>query len=216
MEARRGFVDCKAFLVSRGGVLMWGRSHVVNIVTIDGMKYLVDVGFGVQNLLIPVPLVPDQVVRHESGFEMKMQHGPIAGSIAKQDFWIYNFREKVPIAGSEGDGWVQGYAFSEGEVFPEDVGVLNYCVETNPEGFFTNNVMCVKVLEDGRRLSLFNERVSIRSGGELEVLETFNGEEERVEALERLFGVVVTAEDREGIVGMVTELKEGAGEAVKD
>ncbi|RPA78527.1 cysteine proteinase [Ascobolus immersus RN42] len=177
-----------------------GMSHVVNILTLDGQRYLLDVGFGNQNLLRPIPLIPDNVIRTETGFEMKVQHEPIPNSLTGQKFWIYNFRD------FDAEAWTQGYCFGETEIFLEDVEQLNYPVLTSPEGFFVNNVTCVRVGEDDERIIIFNDRMTRKKGKDSEVLANFSDEAERVRALKEWFWVSLTDEEKDGIRGMNTEL----------
>jgi arylamine N-acetyltransferase len=146
-----------------------------------------------------------------------------------QALWVYEMR----VAGSE--EWTPRYAFTETEFLPSDFEVMNHYTSTSSKIWFTKKIVCVRYLLDGDdgdlakleegeedkgkedeegvekgivgQIMLDGNVVKRRIGEESEVLEELRSEEERVRALERWFGIVLSQEEREGIRGMVTELK---------
>jgi hypothetical protein len=63
----------------------------------------------------------------------------------------------------------------------------------------------------GKRM-LVNDTVKENLGGKTKIVQECQSETERVEALEKWFGMSFTQEEREGIRGYVTELKGSHGE----
>ena len=90
---------------------------------------------------------------------------------------------------------------------------MNLSTMTTPQSFFVQVVLCVKTLlnKDSKDaegvLTLFQNEVKRRMCGTKEVVETLRSEADRVSALEKWFGIVLTEEERRGIIGLVTELK---------
>jgi arylamine N-acetyltransferase len=180
---------------------------MVNIVTIENQRYLVDVAFGADGPCRPLPLIHG----HESPgifpqlyrltYTLLPQH-----TDNSQRTWVYSYRQSD-------DPWTDGYSFTEVEFFPADYEVMNLSTMTTPQSFFVQVVLCVKTLlnKDSKDaegvLTLFQNEVKKRMGGTKEVVETLRSETDRVRALEKWFGIVLTEEERRGIVGLVTELK---------
>lgn len=188
------------------------RSHMVNLVTIEGKKYLVDVGFGAQEATQPVPL--------EDGYEVTTI-GPIRGrlelkhiekQVTKDDpaqrLWVWCSNK-----GGEGAQWEDMYSFSEAEIFPEDFEALNYFIMTRPQSFFNQTVLAYRPVLDEGTGELVGERILhgnvIKEGasGQDRILEVLETEEDRVRALETHFDIRLTEKERRGIKGLMTELK---------
>jgi arylamine N-acetyltransferase len=180
---------------------------MVNIVTIGNQRYLVDVGFGADVPSYPLPLIPG----HESpgifpqSYKLTYTRLP-QHTDDTQRAWVYSYR--MP-----DEPWTDGYSFIEVEFFPEDYEVMNLSTMSAPQSFFVQVVLCVKTLlnDDSKDaegvLIMFKNEVKRRIGGMVEVVETLRSELDRVRALEKWFGIVLTEEERKGIIGLVTELK---------
>lgn len=89
--------------------------------------------------------------------------------------------------------------------------MINYYTSTSRTVFFTYAIVVVKMIMEGEevvgQVILSGGEVKRRIKGVTEHLVTCRGEGERVDALERWFGVRLTGEERRGIKGTVTELK---------
>lgn len=195
-----------------GGCGWEGWSHMVNIVTLDsGQKFMLDVGFGANGPISPLLLDEDNTAsyntKHIAPAETRLVFENVLNGYADagQRLWQYHHRVDPQ---SE---WLVMYCFTELEFLPEDYEIMNFWTSRSPRSWFTYRVVAVKmVLEGGEVVGtvvLGGGDVKKRVGGRTELLRKCRTEGERVEALEVLFGVRLTDEEREGIRGMVTELK---------
>lgn len=184
------------------------RTHMVNIVTINGAKYLVDVGYGAQEPTRPFPLhagsthtgIPPVVGKLE--WKNLLQH-----TDASQRVWVYSARA------NDDEDWEDLYSFTETEFFPEDFEVMNYYVMTKPQSWFTHRVIAYRAVlepESGElkgELILNHDVVKRRRGDITEVVETLKTEEHRVEALRKHFFISLNPQEQRAIKGLVSELK---------
>lgn len=231
---------------------------MVNLVTINHIKYHVDIGFGGGGPPFPIPLSdpdPNTNTKLTAGPQLEYPYlhatqgsterarpkGTTIRTIHRaihdepsatrtsdpaQALWVYEMR----VAGSE--AWTPRYAFSETEFLPSDFEVMNHYTSTSSKIWFTKKIVCVRYLLDGDdgdlsvgddgageaddeavvsremvgQIMLDGDVVKRRMGEESEVVAELATEEERARALERWFGIVLDAGEREGIRGMVTEL----------
>ncbi|KAK6440637.1 hypothetical protein LTR95_003144 [Oleoguttula sp. CCFEE 5521] len=182
-----------------------GWSHMVNIVTIDNKRYLVDIGFGSGGPTKPIRLVhleevcniaPDQYVR------LKFQTiGEDEDERAKM--WVLERRE----GGIEAE-WRAVYCFPDYvEFLPGDYEVMNLHTSTSPTSFFTYTVLCTKCMldEHGAEIIgttvLFGKSVYKQVKGVKGEPTTFETESDRVNALKEWFGITLNTEQQAGIIG---------------
>lgn len=83
---------------------------------------------------------------------------------------------------------------------------MNMGTSRSPESPFLNILVCTNVdyndnLEAISRTILVNLDLKRRTNGETKRIATFETEEERLEALEKEFGIHLTAEEKDGIIG---------------
>lgn len=184
---------------------------MVNLVTIDGKKYLVDVGFGSKEPVQPVPL--------ESGYEfvgipptrcrLDLRHLPqhSHSSDDNQRVWVYSAKA------DDATEWEEMYSYTEMEFFPEDFEVLNYFVMTRPQSYFVQTVLAYRAIMDedtGRlvgELILHQDYVKRIVAGRQEILEQLTSEEHRVKALEKYFFICLAEKEKKGIEGLSSELE---------
>jgi arylamine N-acetyltransferase len=80
---------------------------------------------------------------------------------------------------------------------------MNMATSMSPKSLFLNTIVCTRVdyddLKAVSRTILVNNRLKKRINGESQELALFQTEEERVEALEKIFGIKLSTEEREGI-----------------
>lgn len=196
-----------------------GYAHQVNIISIDGRKYFVDVGFGSSGPTGPVPL--------ENGFTsintgtndrvasaLRVTKGFVGNNTAKnaeQELWVYSV--KYGKAESTDAEWLPCYCFSETEFFPKDFEIMSHWVSTNRASIFVQMVICQKFImsEDGQSLigdvTLHNESVKERKFGKNKTLAEFKTEKDRVTALEKYLGVHLTQAEEEGIEGFPSAIR---------
>ncbi|KAI3396235.1 hypothetical protein diail_12379 [Diaporthe ilicicola] len=186
-------------------------SHMVNLVTIEGKKYLVDVGFGSQEATQPIPLEDGYetttIAPTRGRLELKHIEKQTTKDDPRQRLWVWSSRR------NDGAAWEELYSFSEAEVFAEDFEVLNLSVMTRPQSMFVQTVLAYRpVLDDGTG-ELVAERILNRNvvkdgeSGQHRILETLETEEDRVRALEKYFDICLTEKEKKAIQGLATELK---------
>ncbi|KAF1974415.1 cysteine proteinase [Bimuria novae-zelandiae CBS 107.79] len=194
-----------------------GWVHLVNIVTLTtGEKYMLDVGFGGDAPTTPIPLIPNQVTTNILPQENRLVYDHIGQQVSRTPetkLWIYQYRN-----GADKE-WNSFYAFPLLEFLEADFKILNWYTGSNPESFQTFTMLIIKFLrrpkEGGRdgeqeiygKRMLVNGVVKENTGGKTKLVQECKTEAERVEALEKWFGMRLSDDERTGIVGHVTELK---------
>lgn len=174
------------------------------IVTIDGLKYQVDVGFGGDAAMQPIPLRPGVAFPILAPRRGRLEYRSIdQHSDPTQRLWVYSTQD------TPATPWVEQYCFVELEYLPADYNVMNYYAGTNPASFFASQLLAMRAElaeeEEGVRLAgvvtFFRGEVRRRAEGSMErqVLETVATEGERVAALQRWFRIPMTEEERESI-----------------
>ncbi|KAK1759834.1 hypothetical protein QBC47DRAFT_338280 [Echria macrotheca] len=200
-----------------GGVVS-GWNHMLNILTISNQKYAIDVGFGSQGPVSPLPLIssPGSPAEFETiaPAQGRLEYRPLSvHTDPAQKVWVYSWRR------SPDEPWGEMYAFVETEFFPADFDVMNLKTMTAPTSFFVQNVMCLRiVLDEGTRaptgaIILHRDFVKIRISGQPETVTTLKTEKERIEALEQHFGIVLTEKEQKAIAGLASEIRGATGHA---
>ncbi|KAK0638486.1 hypothetical protein B0T16DRAFT_421250 [Cercophora newfieldiana] len=200
----------------------WG--HMVNLVALpvseggegegggETRKYLVDVGFGANGPVVPIPLVsgveipsPIGTTRFKLEYKALEQH-----TDRSQRMWVYSYRE------SDEKEWLDAYAFTELEFFAEDYEVMSLATSTLRQSFFVQSLFCVRMVLDTEQggkggpvgwLVLHGDKVTRRIGATTEVLEELKTEGQRVVALQRWFGIQLSEAEKCGIVDLPTEIR---------
>lgn len=184
--------------------------HIVNIVTLsDGSKYMVDVSFGGDGAIHPLPLISGHITPNIGTQELRLIHDNIPDQTTApsdaQKLWIYQYRNAPE------KSWNSFYCFPEMEFLHRDFVAFNYYTSTNPESFQTFQMLVVKFLRRENhiwgKLMLVDNIIKQNKGGRTEVVKVCETEDERVEALGEWFGIELTEEQRKGIQGWRTELK---------
>lgn len=191
-----------------------GWNHMVNIVTVGGKQYLVDVGFGSNSPTFPVPLEEGHTqVNIEPGHAMRLRRGHIPDDESKeqgrreQELWMYDIRF------SDQGEWLPAYCFGEVEFLPRDFEMMSFFVSRSPGSWFTSCVVALRYVMDENTekivgdVTLFGSEIKERRYGRSESLMEIKGEGDRVVALERYLGIRLTEEEVGGIRGRGTELK---------
>lgn len=185
-----------------------GFGHMVILVTIGETKYHVDVGFGGNGPVVPMPLDMDGTIQeHISPASARLQYRNIPGNCdPNQRLWVYEHRE-----GAESD-WNLTYCFTELEFLPNDYAVMNYNTSTNIKTFFTRIAMAVNTILDEKgdfkgSLILFGNSIKWRTHGVKEKEIEFKSEQDRLDALEKYFGIKFTQTERDSIRGYPSEIK---------
>jgi len=131
---------------------------MVNFVTIEGKKYMVDVGFGAPGPILPLPL--NEHVEHSNIYpaSARLVRGYIEPLVNRSDsqlLWIYQLRAKpaeqasLPSTQSEtanDDGWKDMYAFSEVEFIPADYESLAVALAFRRNSFFNYTIAAARMI----------------------------------------------------------------------
>ncbi|OCT47337.1 N-acetyltransferase family protein [Cladophialophora carrionii] len=189
-----------------------GWQHEVIIVTIDGQKYLVDVGFGSTSPLHPIPLdhTSTKVYNSVPGAEIRLLYRPIASNTDQsQRLWVLESRNKSH------PQWQGCYCFDTLEWLPADFEIINYRTSQDPASWFTHRLVLVRILVDEETRTkatgtviLGGEKIERRLGeAPKEVVMEAKSESERVEGLKTWFGIVLNPNEVRGIRGTATEIR---------
>jgi len=112
--------------------------------------------------------------------------------------------------------------FTTLEFLPQDYAVMSYYINNSPQSWFTTTVVAVKmILDDDKQSSngeqtkeevvvgkemLCGAELMRNMGGRTQLVKTCATEQERVDVLRDVFGLVLTEEERMGITGNVNAL----------
>ena len=193
--------------VNNGGVFT-GWTHMINIVTIDETKYHVDVGFGGNGPVVPMPLERSGVVReHIKPAAARLQWRNIPGNTdPNQRLWVFEHRQ------DENSDFTMTYCFTELEFLPSDYAVMNYFTSTSKHTFFTRTIVVEKKLLDDAgefagQLIMSDGDLKWRMHGKKTKQIEFGSEKDRLSALEEHFGIRFGEVERVGIQGLPSEIK---------
>lgn len=132
--------------VRRGVTLLLPRTHLVLDVTIAGAAWLVDVGFGGDGLLGPVPFGGQELSRYHDRHRILEE-----GSVRVLQAW-------------QGETWADLYAVEPGEVHPVDLEMGNHYTSTHPESRFVQTLTVQLSMPEERRI-LRNLTLSLGRNG---------------------------------------------------
>ncbi|KAK4097997.1 cysteine proteinase [Parathielavia hyrcaniae] len=192
-----------------------GWDHMVNLVTIQNQRYLVDVGFGSNGPPHPIPLQNGHEYTGISPARGRLQHRHLSDSHSDphQRVWLLSTQD------SPSAPWTERYHFVETEFLPGDFELMNLRTMTTPQSFFVQSVMCLRTILDDRTenvvgvLILHRDYVKRRVGAESEIVEQLESEAQRVGALEKYYDIVLSPEEQRGIWGLASELRPKAPHA---
>ncbi|GAQ05057.1 arylamine N-acetyltransferase 1 [Aspergillus lentulus] len=182
--------------------------HMILIVRLDGNDYLVDAGFGPNGPVDPV-LLRDGLEFTDGngnlGRRGRVVHAPIDQGRARHlKYWRLQFR----FDGSP--DWTDIYAFTESEWLENDYQAAERAVRGNKRAWFMYRVIAFQIVLKDRTpvgwVMIWNDAMSWSQGGKLSRRMRFGSEEERINALESVFGIKLGEEERKEIVGTVAFL----------
>jgi N-hydroxyarylamine O-acetyltransferase len=149
------------------------KSHQALLVTLGRRQWLVDLGFGGNGLIEPIPLEPDTVF--------------------PQFFDAFRLQALSPFSfvlqSRPHDTWQSLYAFTLEEYHPLDYAMMNYYNSTSPMSAFTQRRMAARPCPVGRT-TLSDSEIKVRCGSETTTVLLDEGEPYRV-ALAEYFGIVL-------------------------
>lgn len=154
------------------------RTHAALRVEVAGQSWLVDVGFGAERPLEPIPLVDGAFARY-SGWDVRVD---------ALDEGEWALRSARP------DGWVDLYRFDLARHYPADYAVQNHYTATHPDSPFVSKVVAQRTAADAR-YGLRGTQLWITSGdGATEQQEVAN--DKVIDTLRDTFGIELTQEER--------------------
>ena len=121
------------------------RTHVFNVVTIEGERFVADVGVG--------GLSPTSAFRLDTAEEQATPHEP--RRIVREEGKLFH-QAKL------GDTWADVCEFTLEEMPPIDREVGNWFTSAHPQSHFRNRLVAARALDDGGRLTLLNRELSER------------------------------------------------------
>ena len=171
---------------------------MVNIVTIDNRKYMVDVGFGGDGATAPLPLEDGCQVESIAPARMRLVVENLPENMdPNQKWWIYQRQS------SAHEPWQYITCFTEVEFLPRDYEVINFYTSQSRKVIFTSNIIVAKMIMEAGvltgTLTMFNTEIKRRIGKDTEVLKSCKSEEDRISALEEIFGLRLSQAERRGI-----------------
>lgn len=219
---------------------------MVNLVTVEGQKYWIDIGYGSNGITSPTPLIEGfhgpacgsseiLVTRHcpigartsppnTSSASMKSPSSSdttpqATDQVPGQKLWHLNYRH------DKNKPWMTAYAFTELEFLPNDFAVANFWTSKSPQIFFTTSVVCIKMQFSGGPESVEGDYGKERLCGHITICDTrfkkfrdglqqeafdFSDETHRVQCIRDTFGIELSDEEKDAIIGTTTELKRHA------
>ncbi|MBV4523022.1 arylamine N-acetyltransferase [Pseudomonas sp. SWRI74] len=151
------------------------RTHRLSLVTVDGVRYISDVGFG--------GMVPTAPLLLDSPAEQATPHEPYR---IEQHMDGYTLRAKV------GEEWRAMYIFDLQRQEDIDYSVGNWYVSTHPQSSFVKQLMVARTGEGWRR-TLNNGSFAIHTIGRDSERRQVADVQELLEVLELEFGIQVPA-----------------------
>jgi len=110
-----------------------GRTHQLNLVTLGGDRWCMDVGFGAGGPRAPLPLREGVTACGAAAFEL-----------SRCEPWGWMLRT------GESGRWKASYSFDLGHVTPEDIAVGNHYTSTSPMTHFTQLATVSLPISEGR------------------------------------------------------------------
>lgn len=109
------------------------RDHMVLLVKLEGIPYLVDVGWGGNTVTRPLLLHTEEI--------QLTSHEPMR-IIAKEGLHVLSIQIE--------DEWQEMHQFGLEEYLLPDYEVISWCLCNHPESIFVKDLMAARVIEDGR------------------------------------------------------------------
>jgi len=146
------------------------RTHMLLLVEVSGERLIVDVGFGAEGLLLPLPMTPGQEVRH---FAWSYR------VIEEDELWVLQLLR---------DGaWLDLYAFSLEPQEDVDYEVANHYVSTHPDSRFVHTLSAQQLSPKLRHV--LRNRELIEDRGDKRTTRMLADDEEVLDVLRKSFGL---------------------------
>lgn len=153
-----------------------GRTHQTTLVTIEDKSWVVDLGFGAEAPLVPIPLVYNEPISFENQ-TYRLVNDIVFGYILQNN--------------PKGH-WKNLYSFNLSPVFDIDIKLGNHFTSTHPDSFFTNARIAALPLENGM-ISLYHNRLKKVINGKEKII-SLKDDSSYLAVLEKEFGIEIDAE----------------------
>ncbi|KAM5356911.1 hypothetical protein ACJ41O_003557 [Fusarium nematophilum] len=201
-------VICRITMATRGVFDgSWrAMSHMANVVTLQGKRYLVDVGYGADGPCSPLPLDSGEILPGLPGQQLKLEHKNLPQHLdPSQRVWVYSQRR-----GSE--EWSDVYHFADIEFFPLDFDILNHHAMT--KSLWASTVVAQRFILDEDEVTMSGSfllvRDQVKAGNSsvpgMKLVKELKSEEQRLAALEEYFAMRLTEEEERAIRGSAVDL----------
>ncbi|MBF9237929.1 arylamine N-acetyltransferase [Hymenobacter sp. BT683] len=148
------------------------RAHQVLLVDVDAQPWLVDLGFGTNGLIEPIPLVAGP--EHQQFFDRyRLQAAP-----------QHNFQLQLHMQGQ----WQSLYTFTLDEAQPSDFQMMNFYYSQSPDSPFRKQRITT-LAAPGFRVSLVDQELKTRRADGSIATSTLNEASTYALALETNFGI---------------------------
>jgi len=158
-----------------------GRTHMLNLIRLDGRALIVDVGFG-GSFVPPMALKAGAEAATADGARHRLLEDPNHGWMLERD---------------GGEGWQRQYSFTLDPVWPADLEMANHFTATRPGTRFTTFRIVSAPTPDGY-VSLIDRTLTTSRMGRPETREIVDADEYRRVLAER-FGLSLAAEEVEAL-----------------
>lgn len=152
-----------------------GRTHQLELITLNGRSWIADAGFGGDTPRAPIPLELNQPSTHD---------GQTIRVVDADEFGMMLQAEKD-------DGWADLYSFDLTPVVQADIDMGNYYTSHHPGALFVFARVAALPVKNGV-ITLFNTTLKKKTGGN-EVVHELSGGRAYIKALEHYFGIELDA-----------------------
>lgn len=135
------------------------RTHVFNVVTLDGARLVADVGVG--------GLSPTSSFRLDTDDEQPTPHEP--RRIVRENGLLFH---QVKL----GEVWADVWESTLEPMPPIDREVANWFTSAHPQSHFRNRLLAARALPDGGRVTLLNQELTVRTGAGVETTTLANAD----------------------------------------
>jgi N-hydroxyarylamine O-acetyltransferase len=168
------------------------KTHTLNLVTIDGVDWIADAGFG-GSYTPPLPLADGSEAITSDGAHHRLRADPEHG-------WMLERHGDAQLTDGRGaghDGWLPQYSFTLAPVAPADLILANHWTSTAPGTRFTTLRIASIVLPNGFA-SLTDRHYSRHNSGQSNSSEIESAKVYRMR-LSLMFGIDLTVEEMSGL-----------------
>jgi len=146
------------------------RTHMLLLVDLHGERWIADVGFGAEGLLLPIAMKSSREVRHFAwNYRLVEEDG----------LWVLQSRR--------GSAWMDLYAFSLEPQQPADYEMANHFVSTHPSSRFVQTLSAQRLSPEVRHV--LRDRELLEDLGDKQTVRMLADADELIAVLKHTFGL---------------------------